>query len=283
MNDSTPPGHDPQHGGSQQEPSTAVGGPSAPDGGPLNPTPSAAAAAALLEVRRMRERLTELTGNLDRLRDLPGRVEQYTELHQQLAATVSEELAPGLAALRQFTEAEFARQEAQLDEVLTELRRERNSPVNWPALTAEQAQEQWPVLGRWIAEVLVPWYEITRDELPDCWPLHRPALVELSWLRSAHVQAYLRTSPPSVAGEWHQRWRPGVVERLRAVIDRNLCGPGFHLVPEADRQVPRITSGPDGRIQVPPGRQLALSRHWQANYDQAVEQDRAWRHQREHG
>ncbi|MFC5947467.1 hypothetical protein ACFQH9_04155 [Pseudonocardia lutea] len=115
-------------------------------------------------------------------------------------------------------------------------------------------------LGRWIAEVFVPWYEITRDELPDCWPLHRPALVELSWLRSAHAQAYLRSAPPSAAGEWHQRWRPGAVDRLRTVIDRNLCGPGFHLVPEAERPAPHLPPGPDGR-RIPPGRQLALPQH----------------------
>jgi hypothetical protein len=71
-----------------------------------------------------------------------------------------------------------------------------------------QARAQWPILAQWIAEVLVPWYEITCDELPDCWPLHRPALVELSWLRSAHVQAYLRSSAPSVEGEWHPALAP---------------------------------------------------------------------------
>jgi hypothetical protein len=36
----------------------------------------------------------------------------------------------------------------------------------------EQAREPRPILAQWIAEVLVPWYEITRDELPDCRPLH---------------------------------------------------------------------------------------------------------------
>jgi hypothetical protein len=39
------------------------------------------------------------------------------------------------------------RQAGQLDEVLTTLRREDNAPVNWPALTAEQARAQWPILG----------------------------------------------------------------------------------------------------------------------------------------
>ncbi|MFR9802553.1 hypothetical protein ACL02T_09655 [Pseudonocardia sp. RS010] len=272
MTDSTPPGPDPEH----------TGPASAPDGGPLNPPPSAAAAAALLEVRRMRDRLAELTETVAGLHGLPGRVDHYTELHQQLAATVSEDLAPGLAALREFTNAELARQDAQLEEVLAELRRERNSPVDWPALTEAQAREQWPVLGRWIAEIFVPWYEITRDELPDCWPLHRPALVELSWLRSAHVQAYLRSSPPSVAGEWHQRWRPGVVERLHAVIDRTLCGPGFHRLPEGERAAPAPPPlAPGGRVPLPPGRQLALPQHWQANYDRAVGEDLARRRQRE--
>jgi len=62
-------------------------------------------------------------------------------------------------------------------------------------------------------------HEITRDELPDCWALHGPAVIELLWLRSAHVQAYIPGAAPHVAGKWHPRWRPGVITRLPVMID----------------------------------------------------------------
>ncbi|NMH95715.1 hypothetical protein HF519_30160, partial [Pseudonocardia bannensis] len=255
----------------------------APDGGPLNRRPGSGETTWIVELRRLRTGLTDLRS---RVEGLAGRVEEFTGHHTDLAAVVSEQIAPELAALRQFTTEELNRQAGQLDEVLTTLRREDNAPVNWPALTAEQARAQWPILAQWIAEVLVPWYEITRDELPDCWALHRPALVELSWLRSAHVQAYLRSSAPSVTGEWHLRWRPAVIERLSKVIDRHLCRPGEHLVPEdqSQRQTPPPPPARPGeavRRPVPAGRQLALPEHWNANYTAAVEADLAWRSQRE--
>jgi hypothetical protein len=256
----------------------------APDGGPLNRRPGAGETTWILELRRLRTSITDLGS---RVEGLAGRVEEFTGHHNDLAAVVSEQIAPELAALRQFTTEELNRQAGQLDEVLTTLRREANAPVNWPALTAEQARAQWPILAGWIAEVLVPWYEITRDELPDCWALHRPALVELSWLRSAHVQAYLRSSAPSVAGEWHLRWRPAVIERLSKVIDRHLCRPGEHLVSEdqSQRQTPPppspVRPGEAVRRPVPAGRQLALPEHWNANYTAAVDADLAWRVQRE--
>jgi hypothetical protein len=97
---------------------------------------------------------------------------------------------------------------------------------------------------------------------------------------------YLRSSAPTVAGEWHLRWRPAVVERLSKVIDRHLCRPGEHLVPEdqSQRQTPPpppVRPGEAVRRPVPAGRQLALPEHWHANYAAAVEADLAWRSQRE--
>lgn len=279
MNDSTP--DTPESTGA---PDTAGpdGRPNAPDGGPLNRPPSSLA-AALSELRRLRDDLAATSGRVDALGGLGARVERFTELHNELAAVVSEGLAPEVAALREFTTTELARQAGQLEEVLTTLTRERNAPVNWPALTAEEAEKQWPVLAQWVGEVLVPWYELTRDELPDCWPLHRPALVELSWLRSAHVQAYLPSSPPSVAGEWHMRWRPGVVARLGQVIDRQLCRPGEHLRPSGQSMTDRPAPPPSqpGQRLVPPAKQRADAQHWRENYLAAAAADIRWRRERE--
>lgn len=172
--------------------------------GPLNPPPTSLA-GVLRELRRLRAEVAAAAGRVDELGALGPRVDRFTELHTELAFVVSEGLVPEVAALREFTSVEVARLQEQFEQVLTTLKKERHPPVTWPALSAEEAEEQWPVLAQWVGEVLVPWYELTREELPDCWPLHRPAVVELSWLCSAHVQAYLPPSPPSVAGEWHQR------------------------------------------------------------------------------
>jgi hypothetical protein len=61
-------------------------------------------------------------------------------------------------------------------------------------------------LATWIAEVLVPWYEITREQLPDCWALHRPAVRELSWLRITYLEAFTSTAATHQAADWHIRW-----------------------------------------------------------------------------
>ena len=118
-----------------------------------------------------------------------------------------------------------------VDVLLTE-RKERdktkNAPVDWAALTEEQAAVQWPILARWVGEVLVPRYELTRDELPDCWALHPPVVAELSWLRTAYVQAYLTRSPPQLSADWHTRWRPAVLTRIRELIKPDECAPGKH-------------------------------------------------------
>jgi hypothetical protein len=248
----------------------------APDGGPFNPPPSAGTAAALAEMRRLREEVAQLRAAVpdDAGRgELRALIQDLTTRHVELASTVSEGLAPELGALRQFATEELGRQRQQLNEVLHTLSRERNPPVDWPRLTAAEARHQWAVLARWIAEVLVPWYEITREELPDCWALHRPAVIELSWLRSAHAQAYAPTSPPHVAGEWHQRWRPGVLTRLAEVIDRRLCRPGEHLVPHGESRGGQAARPRPGQRLIPPNQQLAEGHHWQANYFAAVQAD----------
>ena len=134
---------------------------------------------------------------------------------------MSEDLAPRVSGLKQVVTEELGQLRGDVDVLLTE-RKERektkNAPVDWAALTAEQAAVQWPVLARWVGEVLVPRYELTRDELPDCWALHPPVVAELSWLRTAYVQAYLSRSPPQLAADWHTRWRPAVLTRIRDLV-----------------------------------------------------------------
>ncbi|NMH97318.1 hypothetical protein [Pseudonocardia acidicola] len=237
----------------------------APDGGPYNPAPGAEA-TVLAEVRHLRDR-----------------VERVHRLHTELASSVAEELAPVLAEMRQ----DLTDQQTQLRRVLGRLDAERTPPVNWPALTAEQAAEQWDLLGGWIAEVLMPWYEVTREQLPDCWALHRPAVVELSWLRLTYVHANLPAAEPYLAADWHARWRPAAMARVRAVISPRLCRPGEHLLTEEESRQRRPAPPPPtqpwepGEREPLPDQQLAEPRHWWAFYQQAVHTDLAWRRERD--
>jgi hypothetical protein len=151
-----------------------------------------------------------------------------------------------------------------------------NPPVDWMALTAGQAAEQWPILAAWIGEVLVPWCEWTRNELPDCWALHRPVVVELSWLRSTHVAAYLPKAPAQLAAEWHTRWRPASLTGIKEAMKSTECGLGKHT----------SRCRPPLQVDVPAGEtaatraKLAVPKFWWPFYARAVDEDLAARHAR---
>ena len=52
--------------------------------------------------------------------------------------------------------------------------------------------------------------------LPECWLWHPDVVEELLWLRAAWTEAYAADSAARAA-DWHDRQRPGVVRRIRAV------------------------------------------------------------------
>jgi hypothetical protein len=83
--------------------------------------------------------------------------------------------------------------------------------------------------------VLGPFYQLTRAQLPDCWALHPPAVIELVWLRRAYVAAHAPDAPPSAAGEWHTRWRRDALTNIVAAIPTTWCRPGEHYLHEHDR------------------------------------------------
>jgi hypothetical protein len=102
--------------------------------------------------------------------------------------------------------------------------------VHWPSLTADAASDQWQLLTDWVEEILEGWYQLTRGQLPDCWALHRPMVVELSWLRSGYLAAYSPKAVPHLAAEWHTRWRRDALANIAAALDSHWCRPGEHLV-----------------------------------------------------
>lgn len=179
-------------------------------------------------------------------------------------------------------------------------------PVCWPALTAADAETAWHALAGWVADVLGPWYQLTRGQLPDCWALHRPAVLELSWLHTSWTDAYLPHSRPAAAGEWHARWRPAALAAVAAAIPEQYCRPvpdrpGEHLVEHrAAYQDREHGSGPYGpppgsAAQAPPSGgpyagprdftnpadQVTTPAYWGPYLQQAKAADLDWRRRRE--
>ena len=271
-------------------PSTGPGGPGG-DGAATAP-PTGEDAEAQVTARRLRE-LQKTTGQLreateqhgeqlasvgEQLHELGEQLARTSARHADLAAAVSEDLAPRVGGLQQVVTEELGQLRGDVDVLLNE-RKERektkNAPVDWAALTAEQAAVQWPVLARWVGEVLVPRYEVTRDELPDCWALHLPVVAELSWLRTAYVQAYLSRSPPQMAADWHTRWRPAVLTRIRDVVNAHECV--SRQARAAARHAGRGRSAQNGAM---PRTQLAEPQFWWPFYDRAYHLDLAARRTR---
>lgn len=209
----------------------------------------------------------------ERIDGLDRSIEEIRTRHADLAVTVSERIAPELDNLAKSVASELQQLRDAVGELLAVQQKTENPPVDWADLDAEEAEQQWPILARWIGEVFVPVYEITRDQLPDCWPLHFPAVIELSWLRSAHVQSYLSGTHPHITAEWHSRWRPTVLTRIPEIIPVNssedACAPGKHHG-QALTDAARTPPTPGG---VPPRRMLASPEHWWPAYQLAVHHD----------
>ena len=89
----------------------------------------------------------------EQLRELAEQLQLTSTRHADLAAAVSEDLAPKVGGLHQVLTEELGQLRGDVDVLLNE-RKERdktkNAPVDWAALTEDQAAVQWPILARWV-------------------------------------------------------------------------------------------------------------------------------------
>jgi hypothetical protein len=75
-------------------------------------------------------------------------------------------------------------------------------------------------LIKWL-EVVYLRYPDAAAGLPDCWLWHPDIVEELLCLMHAWLAAYRDdTAPVSLAGDWHDRYRPGVVRRITTTAGR---------------------------------------------------------------
>ena len=77
----------------------------------------------------------------------------------------------------------------------------------------DQASADLADLIGWLDRVYLSYHGTA---LPSCWMWHPDVIEELWWLRCAHADAYHPKNGSWLrVGDWHDRQRPGVVNRIR--------------------------------------------------------------------
>ena len=173
--------------------------------------------------------------------------------------------------------------------------------VDWPSLSVQDAAKVWEALGEWVATVLGPFYELTRAQLPDCWALHQPAVIELVWLHRSYLAAHTCDAPPSARADWHTRWRRDALGNIATAIDEQWCRPGEHYIHKTDSdRTPHRRPPQDPHAPRPPmnhvrgqrptlhnddyaraEHELVSPHYWAAMYQHARDADLHRRRQRE--
>lgn len=88
-------------------------------------------------------------------------------------------------------------------------------------------------LDAWLRVVLLR-YSDAAQTVPECWPWHPDVVEELLWLMHAWLAAYQgEKASPALVGDWHDRYRPGVVRRVKGLA--GTCSLEVHL-DRPDRQ-----------------------------------------------
>lgn len=148
-------------------------------------TPYASAAA----VAGLAQEVDALRRAVDPLRQLPGRVDELAKL----LARVADELADHTA---------------------------HAGPVatpTWLMLPDDPttAARVLAELSGWMSRVYLR-YGDAAASLPECWLWHPDVVEELLWLMHAWAAAYQGPAASvALAGDWHDRYRPGVVRRIK--------------------------------------------------------------------
>lgn len=165
-------------------------------------------------------------------------VDSLTSTTSELASTQRQHtiLLDGLAELR-----------TQIDHILELVTSpDGDTPVTWFWLTmpGEERDEKLTELSDWVDTVLCIQYpDYTAGHIRSCWPSHPEARWELAWLYHLWTRAYLADHPaPKDAADWHDRWAPGVIRRLDAVMRRCEAGCRRQAVPEPSADTPQPTA-----------------------------------------
>jgi predicted transcriptional regulator len=108
----------------------------------------------------------------------------------------------------------------------------------WAAMNHAEYADALRGLARWVTAVLLQRYPTTGAVLPPCWPAHPAVVEELDWLHWDWMGWALEPDARSRdAADWHDRWLPGVLARIRQQLAA--CGQqGRHTKLPGQRRVP---------------------------------------------
>jgi hypothetical protein len=146
-----------------------------------------------------------------------GLAREIEALHQAIDKLPIDKL-PGLPARLN----ELAGLVAQLAEATTATSTAAGGVPSWLDLPAD-VDAAYGVLGELLSWMQVVYlrYPDAAAGLPDCWLWHPDVVEELLWLMHSWLAAYRdHKAPVSLAGDWHDRYRPGVVRRITTTAGR---------------------------------------------------------------
>lgn len=139
---------------------------------------------------------------------------------------------------------------------------------DWSSMDKVKARRAWATLDGWVTHILVPWYDRVGEDqeikskklggqgasnkprlrVPPCWAWHRDVVVELSWLCQDWIGLYrLQQGSPAKAGDWHSRYLPGALHRIRNTSTAAMCEYRHTPLPGV-ADAPAETVGPDGDV-----------------------------------
>jgi hypothetical protein len=121
-----------------------------------------------------------------------------------------------------------------------------DGPLLWPALSAEEAAEEWPSLRAWV-EQLVGRFSIPAQVVPPCWFRHNALVEGLAAVRDHHRASFSPTAAPTAAMDWHRAFRD-MEQRLAGWAGLTQCSERYHR-PDAQRVITPDTDDWDGLVR----------------------------------
>lgn len=204
-------------------------GPGPPSGGE-RPAPGAARPWAVQVGEQLRQVQRQLDATTRQSDETAGHVAEIADILGRMSPRL-DDVEQAVAALGGAVEAAATGAGDAEDAALA-----LTPALRWSQLDRGGKHAAWDALAGFVSEVLNNDYQLTRLELPDCWPVHPRAVRELAWLRTLYVSSSAVGVRPELVAEWHVRWLPAAVTNLAVAIDRRECAPGKHRVTEEERR-----------------------------------------------